>query len=135
MKISVINHSEAINEVKEWLENAGLKWNGEKYLGNYIIEERSADCDDFPCPRGLDSWGGETSAIYIYDMEENEDKLAVAYWQDSPLPAGYTMELSISGYWRLLNSDGDLILDDPACEDVYDEESARALFLSYIAEL
>lgn len=134
MRLSVINRSEAINEVREWFKGESLEWNGEKYLGNYIIEERSADCDNFPCPRGLDSWGGETSAYYIYN-EENEEILAVAYWQDNPLPAGYTMAQSISGYWRLLNSDGDLVLDDPACEDVYDEESARALFLSYIAEL
>lgn len=45
------------------------------------------------------------------------------------------MEQSITGYYRLLDSEGNLILDDPACEDVYDEESARALFLSYISEL
>lgn len=55
--------------------------------------------------------------------------------QVDTLPAGYTMEQSITGYYRLLDSEGNLILDDPACEDVYDEESARALFLSYISEL
>lgn len=55
--------------------------------------------------------------------------------EDSPLPAGYTMEQSITGYRRLLDSDGNLIIDDPACEDVQDKEMAIALFLSYIAEL
>lgn len=80
MRTSVINYCEAVNEVKEWFKSEGLEWNGEKYLGNFTIEDRSADCDAFPSPRGLDSWSGETSALYIYDYEENEEKFAVAYW-------------------------------------------------------
>lgn len=81
MRTSVINYRDAVNEVKEWFKGEGLEWNGEKYLGNFMIEDRSADCDAFPCPCGLDSWSGETSALYIYDYEENEEKFAVAYWE------------------------------------------------------
>lgn len=80
MRTSVINYSEAINEVKEWLKDENLEWNGEKYVGNYIVKDGSADCDAFPCPYGMDSWGGETSALYVYN-EYNEELFAVAYWQ------------------------------------------------------
>lgn len=50
------------------------------FFGNFIVEDHSADCAAFPCPRGLDSWSGETSALYIYN-EENEEVYAVAYWE------------------------------------------------------
>lgn len=47
---------------------------------------------------------------------------------------GYHMEMSISGYWRLFKED-ELIHDDSACEDVYDEETASYLFNNIIDEL
>lgn len=47
---------------------------------------------------------------------------------------GYEMEQSISGYWRLFDADGNLIHDDSACEDVYNEESAYHLFLAIIED-
>lgn len=80
MRTSVINYSEAINEVKEWLKDENLEWNGQKYIGNFIVEEHPADCNAFPCPRGLDTWSGETSAFYIYN-EDCEELFAVAYWE------------------------------------------------------
>lgn len=45
----------------------------------------------------------------------------------------FTMEESLSGYWRLL-LDEDIVLDDSACEDVYNEENAMAMFADYIYE-
>lgn len=47
---------------------------------------------------------------------------------------GYEMEQSISGYWRLFDAEGNLIHDDSACEDVYDEESAYHLFRAIIED-
>ena len=47
---------------------------------------------------------------------------------------GYTVEQSISGYWRLMK-DGEVIYDDSAYEDLNeDEETARAFFIEYITE-
>ena len=51
----------------------------------------------------------------------------------------YDLNQSISGYYRLVvynddNSDYDLVHDDSACEDVYDRESAMALFIGIIRE-
>lgn len=51
----------------------------------------------------------------------------------------YGINQSISGYYRLVvyndnNTDYELIHDDPACEDVYDIESAMALFIDVIKE-
>ena len=50
----------------------------------------------------------------------------------------YGLNQSISGYYRLViyNDDNscELIHDDPACEDVYDKESAMALFAEIIRE-
>lgn len=80
MRTSVINYNEAVNEVKEWFKDRGLEWNGKKYVGDYSVEERSADCEAFPCPRGLDTWSGEISAIYICN-EDCEELFAVAYWE------------------------------------------------------
>ena len=134
MRTSTYTYSEAINEVKVFLAGENLNWNGEKYVNNYSIEESSADSSAFPCPRELGSWSGEVNAIYVY-RDYTEEVFAVAYWSDSPLPDGYTMEQSISGYWRLLDSEGNYILDDPACDDVYDEEAAIAFFREYIKEL
>ena len=46
--------------------------------------------------------------------------------------AGCTMEKSISGYWRLIGPKEELLHDDSACEDVYDEESAAYIFAEQI---
>ncbi len=46
----------------------------------------------------------------------------------------FSVEESMSGYARLLFC-GELILDDPACEDLYDEESAECLFNEMIEDL
>ena len=81
MRTSVITYNEAINEVKDFFAGENLNWNGEKYVNDYKIEEGSADCSAFSCPRGLDDWSGEVSAIYIYDIEKNEEVFAVAYWE------------------------------------------------------
>lgn len=49
----------------------------------------------------------------------------------------YQIDQAMSGYYRLVvrrdDGDYDLIHDDPACEDVYDEESATAYF-SYLIQ-
>lgn len=81
MRTSVLNHSEAINEVKEWLKDENLEWNGkQKHIGDFIVEDNSADCSAFPCPRELDSWSGEVNALYIYN-EDGKELFAVAYWE------------------------------------------------------
>ena len=80
MRTSVINYNEAVNEVKEWLKDRGLEWNGKKNVGDYSVEDKSADCSTFPCPRELDSWSGEVNALYIYN-EDCEELFAVAYWE------------------------------------------------------
>lgn len=51
----------------------------------------------------------------------------------------YELNQSISGYYRLIaynegDSDYELIHDDSACEDVYDRDSAMALFIDIIRE-
>lgn len=45
----------------------------------------------------------------------------------------YQVEQSISGYYRLYKN-GELVYDDPACEDVQEEESAYSFFAEYIKE-
>lgn len=45
---------------------------------------------------------------------------------------GYTVEQSISGYWRLMKN-GNVIYDDSACEDLNeDKETAEAFFEDYL---
>lgn len=46
---------------------------------------------------------------------------------------GYTVEQTISGYYRLMRGEN-IILDDSACEDYYDEDTATAMFTSYLKE-
>lgn len=41
----------------------------------------------------------------------------------------------ISDYWRLLDMDDNVIFDDPACEEVYNEETAYYLFLEFLETL
>lgn len=48
---------------------------------------------------------------------------------------GYSVEQSISGYWRLMK-DGEVIYDDSACEELNeDKETAEAFFVEYLKEL
>ena len=45
---------------------------------------------------------------------------------------GYTVEQSISGYWRLIKN-GEVIYDDSACEDLNeDRETAEAFFTEFL---
>ena len=47
---------------------------------------------------------------------------------------GYSVEQSITGYWRLMKGE-EVILDDPACEDLNgDRETAEAFFCEYLKE-
>lgn len=48
--------------------------------------------------------------------------------------AGCRMEQSMSGYWRLIGSEDELLHDDSACEDVYDEVGAAYIFAEMIKE-
>lgn len=49
---------------------------------------------------------------------------------------GYYMELAIGGHYRLMKNDefGNpvYVAEDPACEDMYDEDNARAIWESRI---
>lgn len=48
---------------------------------------------------------------------------------------GYSVEQSISGYWRLMK-DGEVIYDDSACNELNeDKETAEAFFVEYLKEL
>lgn len=48
---------------------------------------------------------------------------------------GYSVEQSISGYWRLMK-DGEVIYDDSVCKELNeDKETAEAFFVDYLKEL
>ena len=48
---------------------------------------------------------------------------------------GYSVEQSISGYWRLMK-DGEVIYDDSACNELNeDKETAEVFFADYLKEL
>lgn len=51
-----------------------------KDIKDGYIEDGSVDCDKVDCPRELDSWSGETSAIFVCS-EENGIEEIVAYWE------------------------------------------------------
>lgn len=51
-----------------------------KNLKDGYLEDGSVDCDKVDCPRELDSWSGETSAIFVCS-EENGIEEVVAYWE------------------------------------------------------
>jgi hypothetical protein len=51
-----------------------------KNLKDGYIEDGSVDCDKVDCPRELDSWSGETSAIFVCS-EENGIEEIIAYWE------------------------------------------------------
>ena len=73
IKYSAMSYNEAMEMINDYVADHSDN-------ENLVIEHRSADCSSFPCPLGLDTWSGETSAIYVWDSEENEDVFAVAYW-------------------------------------------------------
>lgn len=75
MRTSVMNYEEANEMVNDFIADA--KENGM----NVYVEDNAADCCHFPCPRALGSWSGETSALYVYDADTNEEVYAVAYWE------------------------------------------------------
>lgn len=45
----------------------------------------------------------------------------------------YRINYSISGYYRLM-LDGEAIIDDSACEELEDYETAEAFFMRYLLE-
>lgn len=51
-----------------------------KDLKGGYLKDGSVDCDKVDCPRELDSWSGETSAIYVCS-DENGIEEVVAYWE------------------------------------------------------
>lgn len=51
-----------------------------KNLKDGYLEDGSVDCDKVDCPREMDSWSGETSAIFVCS-EENGIEEVVAYWE------------------------------------------------------
>lgn len=47
----------------------------------------------------------------------------------------YSVEQSISGYWRLMK-DGEVIYDNSSCKELNeDKETAEAFFVEYLKEL
>ena len=81
MRTSVKSYNEAVNEVKAFFEKEGINWGGEKFPGNYIVEDRSADCEAFPCPPEIGSWSGEVCALYVCNFDTQEEIFACAYWE------------------------------------------------------
>lgn len=51
-----------------------------KEINGGYLENGSVDCDKVDCPRELDSWSGEISAIFVCS-EENGIEEVVAYWE------------------------------------------------------
>lgn len=47
---------------------------------------------------------------------------------------GYSIEQSISGYYYLINSEGNFVYGDSAYEDPYDRDSAVRAFYQYLYE-
>jgi hypothetical protein len=70
MRVSVYDSAEAEKMVNDFV-------NGRD---DVVVEERPASCSAFPCPVGLESWSGETSGVYVYDINTGEELFAVAYW-------------------------------------------------------
>lgn len=80
MRTSTYTYNEAINEVKSYLADNGIEWDGTKYPGNYMIEETSGDSKAYPCPCELDNWSGEVNIINVIDFDTQEELFSVAYW-------------------------------------------------------
>ena len=51
-----------------------------KEINGGYLEEGTVDADKVDCPRELDSWSGETGAIFVCS-EENGIEEVVAYWE------------------------------------------------------
>lgn len=68
--ISFYKYEDALEYAKECVED----------FENGYLEDGSVDCDKVDCPRELDSWSGETGAIFVWD---NDNKLVkvIAYWE------------------------------------------------------
>ena len=67
-------------------------------------------------------------ATYFYNTAAYFDKAVSATGKD------YYIEISISGYYRLM-LDGEPVFDDSAAEDVNeDRETAEAFFANYLLE-
>lgn len=69
-------------------------------------------------------------------MEELIDKRVNELAKELGLPAIYKVKMSVDGdYYRLETNEGDVILADSACEDLYNADSAEAMFCEYIRGL
>lgn len=68
MRKSVLTYEEAMELVSDYSGRDDCR-----------VVEAAASCHEFPCPCELDSWSGETNAIYVYDDATNEEIFAVAY--------------------------------------------------------
>lgn len=108
MRKSVMTYDEAKELVNDFVESA-------KEEGmNVYVEERSADCEAFPCPRELDGWQGETNAICVYDEDANEEVYAVAYW-------GVPLEAKLTGreiFARITEQAGDTLCQEITAESI-----------------
>lgn len=51
-----------------------------KYLKDGYLKDGSVDCSKCDCPKELDSWSGETGAIYVCS-DDNGIEEVVAYWE------------------------------------------------------
>ena len=70
---SAYRYEEASAMVQDYVNN---------YEGKCYVREGVADCSAFPCMiKELETWSGETWAIYVYDEESGEEVYAVAYWE------------------------------------------------------
>jgi hypothetical protein len=70
--MSVVTYEQCHEEVDNFLNT---------YSGDVYVERGSANCSAFPCPDILESWSGETNAIYVYDVSSREEIFACAYWE------------------------------------------------------
>lgn len=113
------------------------------YLTEYCAQNPEDDCIDLIqeiCEANGWKWCDDLEGYDDMDYATDGDKLLSAtpegwhVFDDENLVGynGYKVEQSISGYWRLMK-DGEVIYDDPACEDLNeDEETARAFFNEYL---
>lgn len=72
MRTSTLTYEQCTQQVDNFL-------NG--FSGDVYVESGAADCAKFPCPSELDSWSGETNAVYVYDVSTGEEIFACAYWE------------------------------------------------------
>lgn len=79
------------------------------------------------------TWGQHDKFCYkIMTLKERFDAAVKASG------VNYAIDKSISGYYRLIieadNNNYELVIDDSAYEDFYDEDSAIVFFTDYICE-